>query len=186
MDIALTYSETDKQYDEVVQYCREIFLKKNNDYGTSWKILRSSSVTDQIFIKASRLRSIEEKGEQKVQENIFDEYAGIVNYCIMGLMILQGSETLEGQNMQELLEGYDQEVHACKQLMQQKNHDYGEAWREMRIKTYTDLILSKLLRIRQIEDNQGKTLISEGIASNYQDILNYAVFALIRLKEDSV
>lgn len=182
----MTYSDTDKQYDEVVQYCREIFLKKNKDYGTSWKILRSSSVTDQIFIKASRLRSIEEKGHQKVQENTFDEYAGIVNYCIMGLIVIQNNSDIDNQDIDALLNSYDREVLECKHLMQQKNHDYGEAWREMRISTFTDLILTKLLRIRQIEDNQGKTLISEGISSNYQDILNYAVFALIRLREHSV
>lgn len=174
---------TEKQYRQAVQECRNLFEKKNKDYGTAWRILRPRSITDQIFIKAQRIRSIEEKGENKVGESIESEFIGIVNYCIIGLVQLQLWEDAEKPiGEQELLSMYDEETEATFRLMLNKNHDYGEAWREMRVSTFTDLILMKILRTRQIEDNKGQTLVSEGIDANYRDMMNYAIFALIRLK----
>jgi hypothetical protein len=179
-----TVVSTASQYDSVISQCRELFKKKNIDYGVSWRIMRTPSITDQIFIKAQRIRSIEQKGVQKVEENIDNEYIGIINYCIIGLIQLDLGHDLNTEiNSQEIMDMFDREVNATKQLMEDKNHDYGEAWREMRINTFTDLILMKLSRVKQIEDHQGETIISEGIDANYRDILNYAVFALIRRKE---
>lgn len=175
---------TGQQYDNGINYCRDIFMKKNKDYGTAWRILRLPSITDQIYIKAKRIKSIEEKGTQKIDEGVEGEYAGIINYCIIALiqLTLPSNEELELPEGQ-LLEFYDDIAKRAKNLMEDKNHDYGEAWRDMRISTYTDLILMKLLRIKQIEDNKGKTLISEGVDANFLDIINYSIFALIRLNE---
>jgi uncharacterized membrane protein len=178
---------TKKQYDEIIGSAREIFLKKNKDYGTSWRILRSSSLTDQIFIKAQRIRSIEEKGGVKmVNESIDNEFLGIINYCIIALIQTGAESNNEPDlNSSEVLKHFDFHAQEAKRLMENKNHDYGEAWRSMRISSMTDLILMKLLRIKQIEDNRGETLISEGVQANYYDIINYAVFALIKMKYDN-
>lgn len=177
-------ANTKIQYNKEIATCRELFIKKTKDYGTAWRILRLSSLTDQLFIKASRLRSIEEKGDQKVQDNIFGEYIGLVNYSIMALIQMELTEA-DGMELEPdfVTKLYDKHVEQTRDLMLAKNHDYGEAWRDMRISSLTDLILQKLLRIKQIEDNQGKTLVSEGLDANYQDIINYAVFAMIRLNE---
>lgn len=162
--------------------CRDLFLKKTTDYGTAWRVLRTSSLTDQIFIKAQRIRTLEEKGVSKVGEGITEEFIGILNYSVMALiqMHIDASAPLE-LSAEETINKYDHEVAITKQLMMDKNHDYGEAWRDMRVSSFTDLILMKLLRIKQIEDNQGKTIVSEGIDSGYRDMINYAVFALIKL-----
>lgn len=159
-------------------------MKKTQDYGTAWRILRPASLTDQIFIKASRIRSIEEKGEQKIAEGVESEYIGIYNYCIITLiqMHLPADAPVE-LDQETVLAAYNSHSQSVRALMLDKNHDYGEAWRLMRISTFTDLILMKLARIRQIEDNEGKTLVSEGLDANYSDIMNYAIFALIRLGE---
>jgi hypothetical protein len=163
--------------------CKALFEKKTRDYGTAWRILRLPSITDQIFIKAQRIRSIQEKGKQLVDDPIKDEFIGIINYCLIALiqMQLQDSSSLE-MPFEELEPYYDAGSKETLALLQNKNHDYGEAWREMRITSITDIILMKLLRVKQIEDNQGKTLVSEGVKANYQDMINYAVFALIKLK----
>jgi hypothetical protein len=175
--------KTTQEYKEVITTCKALFEKKTRDYGTAWRILRLPSITDQIFIKAQRIRSIQEKGTQKVDDPVKDEFIGIINYCIIGLiqMELPGSASLE-LSFEELEPLYDASTNETLALLQNKNHDYGEAWREMRITSITDIILMKLLRVKQIEDNQGKTLVSEGIKANYQDMINYAVFALIKLK----
>jgi hypothetical protein len=174
--------DTNSQFDEVIKTCRELFGKKTIDYGTAWRILRPSSLTDQIFIKASRIRSLEEKKVNRVGESIYDEYIGIVNYCIITIIQLKFSEDDRMEiPSEEMLTLYDKEVIITKDLMNAKNHDYGEAWREMKISTFTDLILMKILRIRQIDENQGKTLVSEGVIANYRDMMNYAIFALIQL-----
>ncbi len=174
--------QTTTQYDTVITQCRELFLKKTKDYGTAWRVLRPQSITDQIFIKAQRIRTLEETGIRKIQEDISSEYIGIVNYCVIALMQLGlVAETNMELPYDEVKQLFDKEVKQTKDLMLAKNHDYGEAWRDMRISSLTDLILMKLLRVKQIEDNRGLTLASEGIAANYQDILNYAVFALIKL-----
>lgn len=172
--------ETSKEYEEVIRLCSDIFLKKMHDYGTAWRILRPISITDQIFIKANRIRCIEEKGVCKVNEGIIPEFIGIVNYAIMGLIQLEMGPD-EDNNQQYIAERYHYYFQAAHSLMDNKNHDYDEAWRSMRISSYTDLILMKINRTRQIEDLQGNTLISEGIDANYYDMINYAVFALIRL-----
>ena len=176
--------DTNKQYDSIIVKCTEIFSKKMKDYGSAWRILRTSSLTDQIYIKAKRIRSIEDKGKSKVEEGVEPEFIGIVNYCVMALIQLEmnGSEELEIES-ERCLAIYTQYFNKAKSLMSDKNHDYDEAWRDMRISSLTDLILMKLMRIKQIEDNNGKTLISEGLDANYLDIINYAVFALIRLDE---
>ena len=177
-------NKTIRQYNEVISRCKDIFLKKTFDYGTAWRILRSRSITDQLFIKAQRIRTIEEVGSQRVEEGIENEFIGLVNYSIMGLIQLElGHEKeleLDHKRAEQL---YTQKFEEARSLMENKNHDYGEAWRDMRISSFTDLILMKLLRIKQIEDNEGKTLISEGLDANYFDIINYAVFALIKLTE---
>lgn len=175
-------ANTSQEYDSVIAVCRSLFLKKTNDYGTAWRILRPSSITDQIFIKAQRIRTLEEKGISKVGEDVTSEYIGIVNYCLIAMMQLELSSDdpneLESERVQVL---FDQKVNQTKELMFAKNHDYGEAWRDMRLSSLTDLILMKILRVKQIEDHLGQTLASEGVGANYQDMLNYAVFALIKL-----
>lgn len=162
------------------------FLKKMHDYGTAWRVLRTSSLTDQIFIKAQRIRSIEQKGTQKIEEDISSEYIGIINYCVISLI---QNELKDDHRMElpanEVTVLFDKYAKETKALMENKNHDYGEAWRDMRVSSLTDLILMKILRVKQIEDMGGKTLISEGIEANYMDMINYAVFAMIRLKEQS-
>ncbi|MDL2251328.1 DUF1599 domain-containing protein [Odoribacter sp. OttesenSCG-928-J03] len=173
-------SNTPQEYDSVINLCQEIFVKKMHDYGTAWRILRPTSITDQIFIKANRIRSIEEKGSCKVDEGVVSEFIGIANYSIMGLIQLE-IDPSENKSHQEIADLYLSYFQKAKALMLDKNHDYDEAWRHMRISSYTDLILMKINRTKQIEDNQGDTLISEGIDANYYDMINYAVFALIRL-----
>jgi hypothetical protein len=172
------------QYNEISNHCRELFLKKNEDYGTSWRILRPSSLTDQMFIKAQRLRSIEEKKENKVGDAIEGEYWGLVNYGIIALiqLSLPADAPLE-LDTEEVIKSYDHFAKDTKELMIRKNHDYGEAWRDMRNSSITDLILAKILRIKQIEDNRGKTIASEGLDANYMDIIIYAIFALIKIAE---
>lgn len=173
---------TSEQYDRIIAMCNEIFLRKMKDYGTAWRILRPTSITDQIYIKACRIRSLEEKGGVgKVADDIRSEYIGMVNYCIIGLIQLGLNDYQTEISNDEVSSLYIKHAAEVKQLMEDKNHDYNEAWRSMRLSSLTDLILMKLHRIRQIEDNQGKTDISEGIDANYSDILNYSVFALIRL-----
>ena len=175
---------TSEQYDLAVNTCKDIFLKKMKDYGTAWRILRTSSLTDQIFIKAQRIRSIEEKGSQKVDDGIKGEFIGIVNYCIISLIQIELNTDLRMElPSEEVLALYHKHLRQTKSLMEAKNHDYGEAWREMRVSSLTDLILMKILRVKQIEDNKGLTLISEGIEANYMDMINYAVFALIKLED---
>ena len=173
-----------EQYRSVVERCRDLFEKKTRDYGTAWRILRPSSLTDQIYIKAQRIRSIEEKGEQKVGDPVEEEYIGIVNYSLMALIQLKAEPDLPRQlTTERALQLYDRQLEQTRELMQRKNHDYGEAWRLMRVRSITDMILQKLLRIKQIEDNQGKTIVSEGLPANYRDIINYAIFALILMDE---
>lgn len=176
--------KTLQQYDQITEQCREIFVKKTLDYGTAWRILRPTSLTDQLFIKASRIRSIEEKTVQKVGDSVASEYVGLVNYAVLALIQLAISPTAPLElPADEAIQLYNAEIKTTRDLMLAKNHDYGEAWREMRRSSLTDLILMKLLRIKQIEDNQGKTLISEGLDANYRDIINYAIFALIKIGE---
>lgn len=176
-------NQTVNQYNQVIQRCKEVFEKKTEDYGTAWRILRLPSITDQILIKSQRVRSIQEKGTQKVDEDISQEFVGIINYCIMALIQLElPSDTDLEMNFKQIEPVYDQKVAENLDLLENKNHDYGEAWREMRVTSITDIILMKLLRIKQIEDNKGQTKISEGVDANYRDIINYAVFALIKLK----
>ena len=171
-------------FDQIIARCRELFIKKTKDYGTAWRILRLPSLTDQIFIKAQRIRSLQELEARKVDEGEVSEFIGIINYSIMALIQL-GKGVAEQPDLKsdEALELYDQQVAITKSLMEDKNHDYGEAWKDLRVSSLTDLILQKLLRVKQIEDNRGKTLVSEGIEANYQDIINYAVFALIHLED---
>ena len=177
-------TDTNNQYDAVIHRCEDIFQKKTQDYGTAWRILRTSSLTDQIFIKANRIRTLQETGVSKVGEGIEDEFIGIINYCVMAMIQLELNEDAPLElPVNEGMELYHKHVNLTKSLMQKKNHDYGEAWRDMRVSSLTDLILMKLLRVKQIEDNKGETLISEGIDANYQDMLNYAVFALILISE---
>ncbi len=177
--------KTLRQFHEVIDHCRALFLRKTADYGTSWRILRPSSLTDQLFIKARRIRSIEEKGEQRVADSVDSEFVGLVNYAILALIQMHLPPEAPLQvSPQEVTQWYNREVDANLRLLADKNHDYGEVWRDMRVSSMTDLILQKLLRIKQIEDNEGRTSVSEGLEANYRDILNYAVFALIRLSED--
>ncbi|MBD3630050.1 DUF1599 domain-containing protein [Cyclobacterium sp.] len=178
-------TQTASEYNEVIGLCKELFKKKTQDYGTSWRILRLPSLTDQIFIKAQRIRSIQEKGQQKVTDSIRDEFIGIINYCIIALLQLDLKDDNRKEiNFKELEPLYDKWVNATRELLANKNHDYGEAWRSMRISSMTDIILMKLYRVKQIEDNRGKTLVSEGVVANYQDMLNYAVFCMIKLNEN--
>ena len=175
--------KTAVEYKEVIATCKALFEKKTRDYGTAWRVLRLPSITDQIYIKAQRIRSIQEKGTQKVSDPIVDEFIGIINYCLIALiqMQLENSDKLD-MKFEELETYYDRAAKETYELLQNKNHDYGEAWREMRVTSITDIILMKLLRVKQIEDNSGKTLVSEGVQANYQDMINYSVFALIKLK----
>jgi hypothetical protein len=172
--------QTVGEYKEVIKACKDIFLKKTQDYGTAWRILRLSSITDQIFIKAQRIRSIQMKGKQMVDDDITGEFIGIINYCVIALiqMDLTESDPLE-LDVETLEPLYDKHVNETMALLMNKNHDYGEAWRDMRVSSMTDIVLMKLLRVKQIEDNQGKTIISEGIDANYMDMINYAVFCMI-------
>ncbi|MFT3901693.1 MAG: DUF1599 domain-containing protein [Niabella sp.] len=172
--------KTNEQYDEVITACKEIFLKKNKDYGTAWRVLRTISIVDQIYIKAQRIRTVQEKGLQKVEDDMAGEFVGIINYAVIGLVQLQLTDNDPRELPSDRVKGlYEQYAAQSKRLMEDKNHDYGEAWRSMSQESFVDLILMKLQRIRQILGNDGKTLISEGIDANYFDIINYAVFALI-------
>jgi len=175
---------TSNQYDLVVEQCRNLFKKKMSDYGSAWRILRLPSLTDQIFIKAQRIRQLQENDVRKVDEDEKSEFIGIINYSIMALIQLElGVVENPDLSSEEATELYDKHILITKELMENKNHDYGEAWRDMRVSSLTDLIIQKLLRVKQIEDNKGKTLVSEGIDANYQDMINYAVFAMIHLNE---
>lgn len=177
-------ANTSQQFDEVIARCRALFEKKMHDYGSAWRILRLSSLTDQIFIKAQRVRSIENKGVQMVEDSVEGEFIGILNYSIMAIIQLEnGVAEQPDMNTEDALRAFDGQAKATKDLMLAKNHDYGEAWRDMRVSSFTDLIIQKLLRVKQIEDNAGKTLVSEGLEANYRDMINYAVFALIKLGE---
>lgn len=178
-------NNTSTQFDTAITACKEIFMTKMKDYGTAWRILRTTSLTDQIYIKAKRIRSIDELGSQKVEEGIKPEFIGIINYSIMALIQLElgvAEKNIEIP-IKKAEELYNKYVQESKNLMENKNHDYGEAWRNMRISSLTDIILMKLLRVKQIENNNGKTFISEGLDANYFDILNYSIFALIKLEE---
>lgn len=174
--------KTAHEYKEVIASCKGLFARKTHDYGTAWRVLRIPSITDQIYIKAQRIRSIQEKGVQKVDDPIKDEFVGIINYCIIALiqLKLEGSAKME-MNFEELEPLYDEAANETFDLLQNKNHDYAEAWRDMRVSSMTDIILMKLLRVKQVEDNQGKTLASEGVKANYQDMINYSVFCLIKM-----
>ncbi|HBK72173.1 MAG TPA: hypothetical protein DDZ39_11055 [Flavobacteriaceae bacterium] len=178
--------KTSEQYDIVIQQSRELFINKMKDYGSAWRILRLPSLTDQIFIKAQRIRQLQQNEVKKVDEDEIPEFIGIINYSIMALIQLEkGVVEQPDLSVKKATEMYDKHLLITKTLMENKNHDYGEAWRDMRVSSLTDLILQKLLRVKQIEDNSGKTLVSEGIDANYQDMINYAVFALILMDEDS-
>ena len=178
---------TDKQYDYSIRSCKEIFIKKASDYGTAWRVLRTISIVDQIFIKAQRIRTIQETGKQKVADDISAEFKGIINYALIGLLQLDLTENdPEEMPIERISKMYDEKVTIAKRLMQDKNHDYGEAWRSMSQESFVDLILMKLQRIRQILINEGKTIMSEGVDANYRDIVNYAVFALILMEEEKV
>jgi len=175
-------SGTGAQYDEVIADCRSVFFNKMKDYGSAWRILRTPSLTDQIYIKANRIRSITEKGMARVDEGIRPEFVGIVNYSLMALIQLElGPMEDVHMDPDKAIALYEKYFNEARSLMEDKNHDYGEAWRNMRISSLNDIILMKLLRIKQIEDNDGKTFVSEGLDANYYDIINYAVFALIKL-----
>jgi hypothetical protein len=173
-------NNTSQEYDNVIAICRTLFINKMKDYGSAWRILRLPSLTDQIFIKAQRIRSLQQNEVRKIDEDESGEFIGIINYSIMALIQLElGVVEQPDLNLEKATELYDSKIKQTKALMEAKNHDYGEAWREMRVSSLTDLILQKLLRVKQIEDNKGKTIVSEGIDANYQDMINYAVFALI-------
>ncbi len=180
--------KTASQFEEVIAYCRSVFENKQKDYGTAWRILRLSSLTDQIYIKANRIRSIQVKDIQLVDEGVIPEFVGIVNYSVMALIQLElGVAESADMSTQKAIELYADKLYGSRDLMLNKNHDYDEAWRNMRVSSFTDIILMKLLRIKSIEDNKGKTIVSEGLDANYQDIINYSLFALIKLiieKED--
>ena len=172
---------TTTEYDAVIKVCKDLFLKKTEDYGTAWRILRLTSITDQIFIKAQRIRTLEDKKVSKVGEGIVPEYIGIVNYCVIAMLQAElGEDAPSEVPIEEVELLYDKKIAETKELMFAKNHDYGEAWRDMRISSLTDLILQKIFRVKQIEDNAGFTKVSEGVLANYQDMLNYSVFALIK------
>lgn len=177
---------TSEQYDAIITFCRDLFSKKMKDYGSAWRILRLPSLTDQIYIKAQRIRSLQENEVRKVDEGEKSEFIGIINYAIMALIQLEKGVAEEPDLLsEEAIKLYNKHIGLTKSLMEKKNHDYGEAWRDMRISSLTDLIIQKLLRVKQIEDNKGKTLVSEGIEANYQDIINYSVFALIHMNESN-
>ncbi|GAB1308932.1 DUF1599 domain-containing protein [Urechidicola sp. KH5] len=174
--------QTSEQYDAIINECKALFVKKMKDYGSAWRVLRLPSLTDQIFIKAMRIRGLQENAERKVDEGEYSEFIGIINYSIIALIQLEkGVADQPDMPDEEALEEYIKHSSITKTLMENKNHDYGEAWRDMRVSSLTDLIIQKLLRVKQIEDNKGKTLVSEGVDANYQDMVNYAVFALIHM-----
>ncbi len=180
-------ANTSAQYDKAVETCRHIFEQKLKDYGSAWRVLRTSSLTDQLYIKAKRIRSIQEKGVSKVDEGILEEFIALVNYSVIALVQLEMGYSDEiNMDLDLAFNHYSKYIDTAKGLMENKNHDYDEAWREMRVSSLTDLIMQKILRVKQIEDNQGKTLISEGIDANYLDMINYAIFALIKLDEGDV
>lgn len=191
METTIAVQKTEGQYFSVIADCKDIFMKKAQDYGTSWSILRLPSLTDQIYIKAERTRSIQEKQVNKVGESMEGEFIGIINYCAIALILVEirdehGGDFPDKLNEIAALEAkYDEKVRWAFEIMERKNHDYGEAWRNMRVSSFTDLILMKILRLKQIEDNEGQTLISEGVDANYIDILNYSVFALIKLTKEN-
>lgn len=171
---------TAEQYDKIIAICRQLYINKLHDYGCAWRILRLPSLTDQIYIKACRIRSLQENDVRKIDEDETSEFIGIINYSIMALIQLEKGVSKEADlSTQEAIDLYDKHIGITKELMMNKNHDYGEAWRDLRISSHTDIILQKLLRVKQIEDNKGKTIVSEGLDANYQDMINYAVFALI-------
>lgn len=177
--------KTIQQYDAIISGCQKLFTNKMKDYGSAWRILRLPSLTDQIFIKAQRIRGLQENEIQKIQENETSEFIGIINYSVMALIQIEKEvATTPDLDLEESVALYEKKIQETKKLMLDKNHDYGEAWRQMRVSSLTDLILQKILRIKQIEDNDGKTLVSEGVDANYQDIINYAVFALILIQEN--
>ena len=179
-------TRTEEEFEVEIKQCRDIFEKKTRDYGTSWRILRLPSLTDQIFIKANRIRSIEETGENKIGDSSRGEYIAMVNYAVMALIQQELSDSDEMElSVDKVMKLYDKHLYRTVALMLDKNHDYGEAWRQMRISSMTDLILMKLRRIKQIEDNDGKTLISEGVEGGYMDIINYSLFCLVRLTENN-
>ena len=176
-------SQTSEQYDKIIEKCQDLFRKKMQDYSSAWRILRLPSLTDQIFIKAQRIRTLQENTIQKIEEDEVSEFIGIINYAVMALIQLElGVADHADLETTLAVAHYKKQITNTKTLMENKNHDYGEAWRDMRVSSLTDLILQKLLRVKQIENNQGKTLVSEGLEANYQDMINYAVFALIHLK----
>lgn len=177
---------TETAYQEIIAKCRDLFEKKNRDYGSSWRILRLPSITDQIFIKAQRIRTIQEKGVQRVEDGIEGEFIGIINYCVMALIQSDTENPATDFSVDNLLRLYTLQTDQVRHLLFNKNHDYGEAWRDMRVSSMTDIILMKLLRIKQIEENQGQTIVSEGVRSGYQDIINYSVFCLIKLEEENL
>ncbi len=178
-------TKTSRQFGHAIDLCKEVFVNKMKDYGSSWRILRTPSLTDQIFIKATRIRSIEQKGLHKVEEGIRPEYIGIVNYSVIALIQLElGPEDAAELPEKKALELYDKHLQSARDLMEDKNHDYDEAWRNMRTSSFTDIILMKLKRIKQIEDRAGETSVSEGADANYRDIINYALFALIKIEEN--
>ncbi len=182
----MIHEKTASEYKQVIATCKALFLKKTKDYGTAWRILRLPAITDQIFIKAKRIRSIQEKGAQRIDDPISDEFIGIINYCVIALLQLKLEGTAKTElTVDEVEPLYTAAIDETFNLQQDKNHDYGEAWRDMRVESMTDIILMKLLRVKQIEDNEGKTLVSEGVKANYQDMINYAVFCLIKLRENN-
>ena len=178
-------NNTSAQYSEAINICKDIFMKKMKDYGSSWRVFRPSSLTDQIFIKAQRIRTIEDKGSQKIEDDIKGEFIGILNYCIISLIQfeMRRNENLE-LDIKDAEKYYNKHASFARELMEAKNHDYGEAWRDMRISSFTDMMLVRIMRIKQIEDNKGLTISSEGIESNYYDMINYCVFALIKIAEE--
>jgi len=183
--IIMMQVNTDLQYDNAVNKCRDIFVKKTKDYGTSWRVYRTISIADQIYIKAKRIRNVQEKGVQKIDDDITGEFRGIVNYAVIGLIQLDiHNDELEDLSLEQVMPLYDKRISEAKRLMEDKNHDYGEAWRDMSQESLVDLILAKILRIKKILQNEGKTLVSEGIDANFYDILNYAVFALVLIGEN--
>ena len=178
---------TNQQYDSAVNSCKEIFIKKTKDYGTSWRVYRTISIVDQIYIKAKRIRTIQQKGEQKINDDLLSEFKGILNYAVIGLIQLDiDDDEVEDMPVDHVSKLYDEKISIAKKLMEDKNHDYGEAWREMSQQSFVDMILAKVLRIKKILSNDGNTIISEGIDANYFDIINYAVFALILSEEKAL